>query len=193
MIRLLAFVSIWYGLKSLISCLLQDKPNAFKIAGNITSMLNGFMLIISPLLIRNGYYDILPIILDLNIAYNIVDFINTSLMYRLHHIGVFICDYLIWTQPIEIIRYPCMCIYSLIEMSNIFVWINYHKIQSYNFKPKSSDIKLQLCWFAGFRISATILMIILSWEYALLNELIVFALLSVGTVFWGYGMYKKIA
>lgn len=192
MLRLLAFVSILYGLKSAFTCFLQDKPNAIKISGNITSIMNGFMLILAPSIMMLFGNDVLPIILDLNIAYNVVDFINASLMYRLHHIGVFICDYLIYTQPITIVRNYCMIIYALIETSNIFIWINYHKIQSYDFKPETADIKLQLYWFAGFRIITSMLMLILSWQFVLLLEFLVFCLINIGSVFWGIGMYKKL-
>lgn len=192
MFQLLAFISIWYGLKSAFVCLLQDRPNALKIGGNITSVLNGILLILSPIIITIFGNDNLQTILNLNIAYNIVDFINASTTYQLHHIGVFICDYLIWTQPLQIVRDWCMIIYTLIEISNVFIWINYHKIQAYDYKPSASDIRLQLCWFGGFRIIASLLMVILCWQFNLLIEFIIFGLMSIGTIFWGFGMYKKL-
>lgn len=197
MLHLLAFIAIWYGLKSALECILQEYKNSSKIAGNITSIINGSLMILSPIIML-GFEEIfncgvlaLEILIQLNAAYNAVDFVNASITYKIHHVGVFICDYLILTQQSFQIQLWLMITYSMVELSNIFVWSYYHKIQAYNFKPSTYDIKIQLAWFASFRGLALCLAVIGWLKFNILTEFITFLIVSIGAVYWSYGMYKK--
>jgi hypothetical protein len=192
MLQLLAFIAIFQGLKSALQCLLQDKSHASKIAGNITSVINGLILIFNPFIIMGFGHDSLNVILRLNVAYNLVDFIDASTVYKLHHTGVFVCDYLISQHQKPDAQLLCMTVYSLIEISNIFIWIYYHQIHYSGFKPTHNHILIQLLWFGGFRLLGFTLGFIICWNYGLIGEAIVLILLSVGSVFWTYGMYKKL-
>jgi len=198
MLQILSFICLWYGLKSLFSCLLQDHPAVVKIAGNITSMINGTILIIAPILIfimeEKFQYgrETVQLILSINIAYNIVDFMIMTMVFKLHHIGVIICDWLIFFQPEFQIQMMYMIIFSLIELSNYYIWKYYHKIHYKKFKPSNTDIKIQLIWFVFFRIIAVILGLVLSLSNQLYYELTAFILVIIGSFIWGYGMYKKI-
>jgi hypothetical protein len=192
MLKLLAFIAIFQGLKTALQCLLQDKSHAEKIAGNITSVINGVILIFSPFIIIEFGYDSLNVILQLNVAYNLVDFIHTSIFYKLHHTGVFICDYLISQNQKPEVQLLCMNVYSLIEISDIFVWVYYHRIHYSGFKPTRNHILIQLLWFGGFRLLGFTLGFMVCCNHGLIGEAIVLILLSVGSVFWTYGMYKKL-
>ncbi len=186
MIRILAFVAIVHLIRTFLRCIFQDRKNSDKIAGNITSVINGTMLIFAPL-----FMNFMQLILDFNIAYNLVDIVNASIVFKLHHIGVFIIDYLIMNLNTETEKYYSMVVYSLIEISNIFVWFYYHKIQLYSYKLTTNEQKFQLVWFAGFRSLASIIMLYLCYSFRLITELAVFSLVIIGSVFWTYGMYKK--
>lgn len=192
MLQLLAFIAIFQGLKSALQCLLQDKSHAAKIAGNITSVINGVILIFTPFIIVGVEHDSLNVILRLNVAYNLVDFIDASIFYKLHHTGVFVCDYLISQHQKSDVQLLCMTVYSLIEISNIFVWIYYHRIHYSGFKPTRNHILIQLLWFGGFRLLGFTVGFIVCCNHGLVGEAIVLILLGVGSVFWTYGMYKKL-
>lgn len=193
MLQLLAFIAGFQGLKSALQCLLQDKNGASKIAGNITSVINGVILIFTPFIIIGFGHDTLNVILRLNIAYNLVDFMDASIVYKLHHTGVFLCDYLISQLQNPDVQLLCMTVYSLIEISNIFVWLYYHRIHYNGFKPTRGHILVQLLWFGGFRLLSFILGFVLCWTHKLIGEVIVLLLLSIGSVFWTHGMYKKLS
>lgn len=187
MIRILAFIAIIQAIKTFLSCLYH---HSYKIAGNITSVINGIILIITPLLLE---YNLLQVIIDFNVAYNLVDMVNASTVFRVHHIAVLIADYLILALKTTDEQFYIMTVYSLIEMSNIFVWYFYHKIQLESYKLSRNDMKIQLYWFAGFRVIASILMVNVCYYYSLYVELSIFMLVIAGSIFWSYGMYKKFA
>lgn len=188
------FIILFITIRIVLELPLQYEPFKSKIAGNITSIINGVLLILSPFIIWmvDDKKLALLTIIQLNIAYNIVDFVNASIIYKIHHSIVFVCDYLIIRQESLSIQLCCMTIYSLIELSNVFVWKYYHAIHYNGFKPTIQDIKIQLLWFGVFRIIAAIIGFVLCVMFELWIELSVLMLINIGSVFWGYGMYKKI-
>lgn len=182
--QILIFIGGWAMLRSFFCTIIHDGKNDHsKIGGNMTSMINGFIMIFGALFLNPST------ILSLNISYNIVDFINASLTFKIHHIAVILCDILILNNVR--IQNHAMFAFAMIELSNYYIWLYYHKIHYFNFKPTSEDIKKQLICYTTFRTFGFCYGIWMCCAYSLVYEFILVILVGIGSVFWGVGMHKK--
>ena len=78
--KILIFIGGWAMLRSFFCTIMHDgQRDHSKIGGNMTSIINGFIMIFGVILLD------IPTILLLNISYNIIDFISRAIY--IHSIG----------------------------------------------------------------------------------------------------------
>lgn len=174
------------------------KIRAKKVSANISSITSGFIIILTPLTIAIvEYLEFDPLytihqIAIINITYNITDIVGTSPLYIVHHLCVIMVDMLFLLEDDYEICFHAMCIFALIEVSNLFTWLYFHEIHHHRFKPNSLQLKIQLAWYAFFRICGFLYNIYFAYTYENYYTLIPPILINVGVIYWVLGMYKKI-
>lgn len=160
---------------------------AVKITVNLTATINGIMMIISPIL----FYVIgVKCIIIANLCHLFLDLPIVNWSFTFHHIVVIICDFMILGAEIDE-QYKALILYSLIEISNIFLWLNYHRVKLGD-KLSLGDLVVELLWFLLFRSAA----FVLSLKYAILYEFysgfIACIIICSMSVLWAIGLVKKI-
>lgn len=179
----------------------MSEVRAKKISGNISSTISGFSIILLPFLMMliqvitgdNAYVIyVTRYMLLMNISYNLVDSIDATLTFRLHHVLVIagVC------VAYNIVQYnrllDNMIIYSLTELSNVFIWWFYHRIQTTNKYPTSNELVIQLNWYVLLRTVAFILAIQYTNKYWIFDIITVYTIVVMFSTHWAYALYKKI-
>jgi hypothetical protein len=174
---------------------------ARKIGGNVTSITNGMIIIVSPLLITAIQYiiqnedlsiEFIQNLILLNVAYLLVDVIDATLTFRLHHLVVFACDIVLYNLDEYHTTLAAMTIFSVVEMSNIFIWLYYHRIQYKETYPTDKELLVQLVWFGLLRTTAWIMSFWFAINYGVYSAFVLVSIVAGFSIIWGVGIFKKI-
>lgn len=178
----------WFGYGH--GCTPKYADNAKKLGNNISSITNGVIIMFLPLILLQSEYVGRSILL-ISMSYNIIDALEASFVYRLHHLFVTVAIYYSYNIKSVEQLYVATIIYSLTEISNIWIWAFYHKLHQ-SHKLSVNELKLQLLWFYAFRTIAFGVSILYTLEYQTYSMLIIYTTVMLFTTYWAVGIFKKI-